>query len=71
MGGRGFAPVEVVSIYLVLQWWPQDLLSFGCHPVTRCTFFPCIMGQDDASWSLSVNNPEVMSFVELYTVLNL
>ena len=75
-GGGGREGVQVVrpgevSIYLVLQWRRRDLLGFGCHPVTRCTFFPCIMGPDDSSWELPVNNLEVMSFIELYIVLNL
>lgn len=63
--------VEEVSIFLVVQWQRRDLLGFGCHPVTRCAFFPCIMGPDDSGWKLPVNNLEVMSFIELYIVLNL
>lgn len=72
-GGWGVQVVraEGGSIYLVVQWRQQDLWGFGCHPVTRCTFFPCIMGPDDTSWRLPVNNLEVMSFIELYIVLNL
>lgn len=70
-GGLQVVRVEEVSIYLVVQWRQRDLLGFGCHPVTRCTFFPCIMGPDDSSWELPVNNLEVMSFIELYIALNL
>lgn len=60
-----------VSIYLVVQWRRRDLLGFECHPVTRCTFFPCIIGPDDSSWKLPVNNLEVMSFIDSHIVFNL
>lgn len=70
-GGVQVVRPDEVSIYLVLQWRRRDLLGFGCHPVTRCTFFPCIMGPDDSGWELPVNNLEVMSFIELHIVLNL
>ncbi len=62
---------EEVSIYLVVWRRQWDLLGFGCHTVTRCTFFLCIMGPHDSSWELPVNNLEVMSFIEYYIVLNL
>lgn len=60
-----------VSIYLVVQWRRRDLWGFECHPVTRCTFFPCIIGPDDSSWKLPVNNLEVMSFIDSHIVFNL
>lgn len=59
------------SIYLVLQPRQLDLLSFGYHPVSRSTFFLCIMGPDDTIWRPPVNNLEVMSFIELYIEVNL
>lgn len=60
--------MEEVSIYLLVQWRQWDLLAFGRLAVTSCTFFPCIMGPDDSSRRLLVNNLEVMYFIELYIV---
>lgn len=64
-------PMEEVSIYLVPETQRWDLLGLGCHPLTRLTFFPCIMSWGDSGWRLPVNNLEVMSFIELYAMLNL